>query len=52
VLIGRARLLRLIADSARQSVEARERPAAPPVAAAAPPTEDDLDQLWGRVGRE
>jgi hypothetical protein len=53
VLIGRARLLRLIADSARQSQEARDRPPAPATPAAAPPPSDaDLDALWGRIGSE
>jgi hypothetical protein len=45
VLVGRARLLGLIADSARQSGEARSVPAQ----AAPPPTEKNLDDLWGRL---
>ena len=48
VLVGRARLLRLIADSAQQSrAAASDGGAADPAPAKAPPSEDDLDRLWG-----
>jgi hypothetical protein len=49
VLVGRARLLRLIADSAQQSRAARDGTAAEPAPAQAPPSDDDLDRLWGRI---
>lgn len=47
VLVGRARLLRMIADSARQSQRARDQPAA---ASSTPaPTDRDLDERWNRI---
>jgi hypothetical protein len=39
VLVGRARMLRLIADSARQSSSPPPEPA----------PKKDLDELWGRI---
>jgi hypothetical protein len=52
VFLGRARLLWLIADSARQSWEARNRPAPPPRPVPAPPTEAELDERWTRITPE
>lgn len=52
VLLGRARLLWLVADSARQSWEARNRPAPPPPPPQVPLTEDELDLRWGRITPE
>jgi hypothetical protein len=52
VLLGRARLLWLVADSARQSWEARNRPAPAPRPPVVPLTEDELDQRWGRITPE
>jgi hypothetical protein len=47
VLIGRSRLLRLIADSSRQSQQARDQTAAG--SSTPTPTDRDLDELWSRI---
>jgi hypothetical protein len=50
VLTSRARLLRLIADSARQSQLART-PSVEPAPGTPAPSEPELDDRWNRVGQ-